>query len=118
MDLSRPAARSLRSPAIGADGTIYFTSTDGILYALKPDGTEFWRLHTGGMTESSPVLDEAGNLYLAVNKVHHFRLAGRQTTLGKGRPMLVDIGDPPAAAAGTVYFSMPYNRLMALTRRD
>jgi len=28
----------LSSPAIGSDGTVFFTSLDGNLYALKPDG--------------------------------------------------------------------------------
>ena len=32
------------SPAIGTDGTIYFGSYDGKLYALKPDGTKKWEI--------------------------------------------------------------------------
>lgn len=36
------------SPAIGPDGTIYFGSSDGHLYALTPDGTEKWEFYTGG----------------------------------------------------------------------
>ena len=51
--------------SIARDGTIYFASTDGNLYALHPDGTQRWRLHTGSFTATQPVLDAAGNLYLA-----------------------------------------------------
>jgi outer membrane protein assembly factor BamB len=35
------------SPAIGIDGTIYFGSHDGYLYAVNPDGTEKWRFDAG-----------------------------------------------------------------------
>ena len=35
-----------------------------IFTRCRPDGSELWRLHTGGWGESSPVLDESGNLYL------------------------------------------------------
>ena len=34
------------SPAIGADGTIYFGSHDGYLYAVNLDGTEKWSFNT------------------------------------------------------------------------
>ncbi len=59
----------ISSPAIGADGTVYFTSTDGNFYALNTDGTEKWRYHVDGvgMTESSPVLDAGGNIYVSAN---------------------------------------------------
>ncbi len=35
------------SPAIGTDGTIYFGSHDGFLYAINPNGTEKWRFNAG-----------------------------------------------------------------------
>ncbi len=53
------------SPAIGADGSVYFSSTDGNLYRLKPDGTEIWRCRIGGGSDGSPVLAENGNVFIA-----------------------------------------------------
>src|SRR5208282_2755465 len=48
------------SPAIGADGTIYFGSEDytsgGSLYALGPDGGLKWRFLTSSDVTSSPAI--------------------------------------------------------------
>jgi len=38
------------------------------LYALNPDGSLRWRLRTGGITESSPVIAREGTIYLGVNQ--------------------------------------------------
>ena len=101
------------SPAIAADGTIYFTSTDGNLYALKPDGSERWRLRTGGFTEASPVLDVPGQIYLAVNGIRSsFSSDGKKIWEFGGSPMLV--GPAPAVAAnGLVYFASSWGNLTA-----
>ena len=80
---------SLRPPS-PPDGTIYFTSTDGNLYALRPDGTERWRLHTGGATESSPVLDEDGNIYLSVNELDLSVGSDGKKRWDCGMPVLVE----------------------------
>jgi outer membrane protein assembly factor BamB len=47
---------------------LYFTSVDGVFYALKADGVLKWKLRTGGVTESSPVLGADGTIYVGVNK--------------------------------------------------
>jgi outer membrane protein assembly factor BamB len=46
---------------------VYFTSVDGYFYALNPGGGLRWRLHTGGITDSSPAIAADGTLYVAVN---------------------------------------------------
>jgi len=53
------------SPAIGSDGTVYFTAVDGYCHALISDGTLRWRMRTGGITESSPVIGPEGTIYVA-----------------------------------------------------
>ena len=50
------------SPAVGADGSLYFGSLDGNLYALDPDGAELWRADFGQIS-GIPALDEAGTVY-------------------------------------------------------
>jgi outer membrane protein assembly factor BamB len=100
------------SPAVGADGTVYFTSTDGNLYALKPDGTEFWRLPAECMTESSPVLDEAGNLYLTAMVSATSITKDGKKRWERGAAIFVDVS-PAVAADGTIYFSMPYRQMTA-----
>ena len=42
------AHRVCSSPAIDADGTIYFGSWDNKLYALNPDSSYKWDYETGG----------------------------------------------------------------------
>jgi len=51
------------SPAIAQDGTIYFGSCDGHLYALDPIGMLKWRRYTGG-SHFSPTIAEDGTIYV------------------------------------------------------
>jgi uncharacterized repeat protein (TIGR01451 family) len=52
------------SPAVAADGTIYLTSNDGMLYALDPQGSILWQvtLPAGGV--GSPALSQEGQIYV------------------------------------------------------
>ena len=52
------------SPAIGADGTIYFGSDDNFLYAINPDSTFKWRFGTGGAIKASPAIGNDGTIYV------------------------------------------------------
>jgi len=54
------------SPAIGPDGTIYFGSYDGFLYAVTDNGSEGtlkWKFPTGGEVDGSPTVDGDGVIY-------------------------------------------------------
>ncbi|GEM_PF-2753740 len=51
------------SPAIDEEGTIYFGSRDGNLYAVDRDGEEIWRFEAGDMITSSPAIGEEGTIY-------------------------------------------------------
>lgn len=54
------------SPAIGPDGTIYFGSYDGNLYAVIDAGNEGilqWKFPTGGAVDGSPTVDGDGTIY-------------------------------------------------------
>ena len=72
------ASTNVWRPAIGRDGTIYVTTVfflpdgvDGQLYALWPDGSIKWQTqltNSAGQnvwTSATPVLDRAGNIYVA-----------------------------------------------------
>jgi outer membrane protein assembly factor BamB len=53
------------SPAVGADGTIYFGAETGSFYALNPGGTLKWSVPLqGGNNWSSPALLDDGTLYV------------------------------------------------------
>src|SRR5208282_3668875 len=78
------------SPAIGADGTIYFGSDDD-LYAVNPDGTQKWDLAVSAVGWSSPVIGADGTIYIGSDKLHAINPNGTQKW--------------EFATAGTVYSS-------------
>jgi hypothetical protein len=51
------------TPALGEDGTIYFTSRQS-LYALAPDGKMKWRYFPGAELGSSPMVGPGGSIYI------------------------------------------------------
>ncbi len=53
------------SPAIGNDGTIYITSSDGHLYAIRPSGNIRWRTDLDyDLLLSSPAIASDGTIYV------------------------------------------------------
>lgn len=55
------------SGATALNRCVYFSSVDGWFYALNLDGSLRWRLHSGGSTQSSPVVGPDGTIYVGVN---------------------------------------------------
>ncbi len=51
------------SPALGRDGTIYFGTFDGKLWAVSPGGSCRWTFVTGMEIKSSPAIDAQGTIY-------------------------------------------------------
>ena len=51
------------SPAVGADGTIYVGSDDGLFWAINPDGSKKWDFDTSEMIFSSPAIGVDGTIY-------------------------------------------------------
>jgi outer membrane protein assembly factor BamB len=54
------------SPSIGSDGTIYFGSDDGNVYAVDPYGNQKWKFTTLGssIVRSSPAIGADGTIYV------------------------------------------------------
>jgi len=92
------------SPAIGADGTIYFGSRDRKCYAVRPDGKKKWEFRTGGWVDSSPAVATDGmvcfgswdKVFYAVNPDGKARW--QFSTAG---PI---VSSPAIGANGTIYF--------------
>jgi len=55
------------TPAIGADGIVYFGFSDNKIYALNPDGTLHWIYTTGGTITGAPAIGSDGTLYVQSN---------------------------------------------------
>jgi outer membrane protein assembly factor BamB len=51
------------APAIGGDRTVFFGTSDGVFYAVNPDGTERYHFTTGGRISSSPAIGPDGTVY-------------------------------------------------------
>ena len=59
------------SPAIGSDGTIYFSSDYNLSYAIYPNGTKKWEFsigHFGGWY--SPAIGSDGTIYVGGDKLY------------------------------------------------
>ena len=101
----------LSSPAIDANGTVYFTSVDGRLYAVNPDGSQKWRLWTGGVRGSSPVIDSEGNIFLGVNDFV-FVVNPDGTKRWDWRNPVIN-GAGAVTADGTIYFGAENGTLLS-----
>ncbi len=84
---------SYSSPAIGADGTIYFGAETGFLYALNPDGTLKWKENFyNGINWSSPAILPDGTLYIG-------GMRSDETTVWLGRVAAIRTDSPGLAAS-------------------
>ena len=61
---STPGAILNSSPAIDANGVIYFGSWDNHVYAVNPDGSLKYKFLTGGDVWSSPAIGSDGTIYV------------------------------------------------------
>jgi outer membrane protein assembly factor BamB len=80
---------------------------------LKPDGTEKWRLHTGGATESSPALDGQGMIYLGANLFNIGVNEDGKKIWERGAADMID-ASPVVTANRVVYCSSPWREFYAI----
>lgn len=50
-------------PAVDGEGTVYFGSRDGNLYAVRDDGTVVWKIKVGDEVRSAPAIGADGTVY-------------------------------------------------------
>ncbi len=82
------AQDSYSSPAIGADGTLYFGAETTFIYALNPDGTLKWKEpFYNGINWSSPAILPDGTLYIGGNR-------SDETTVSLGRFVAIRTDSP------------------------
>ena len=64
-------------PAVGADGTVYFTSYDNKIYALDSwTGDKKWEFATGGQVWTSPAIAPDGSVYFGSNDHKVYAIQG------------------------------------------
>ena len=127
----------LASPAIGADGTIYAATNQGILYAVSPAGSIRWEFDIAsagfrGFLRSSPAVDADGAIYFGINYGDPVSALFAINADGSLRwifepsdlppdvpPDHFDIYSSPAIGSdGTIYFGQEFGRVYALNPAD
>ncbi|HXC97786.1 MAG TPA: PQQ-binding-like beta-propeller repeat protein [Verrucomicrobiae bacterium] len=102
------------SPAIGADGNIYFGCRDRRLYAVSPAGRLLWSYLTGAWIDSSPAIGTNGVIYAGSwdGKFYALNPDGtRKWEFPTGGP--VD-SSPAIGTNGVIYFGSHDNNFYAL----
>jgi outer membrane protein assembly factor BamB len=107
-------SQSDSSPAISPDGTIYFGTFNGRLWAVNPDGSAKWVFRAGREIKSSPAVGGDGTIYFGCRD-RKFYAVGQD---GKKKwdfktGAWVD-SSPALAQGGTIYFGSWDKNLYAL----
>jgi outer membrane protein assembly factor BamB len=95
------------SPAVAADGTVYFGSDDRCMYAVDPNGTLKWRYQTGGTAAescSSPAVAADGTVYFGTFDGYLYALDPAGALKWRYQTGYGVLSSPAVAADGTVYF--------------
>ena len=71
------ATRIMASPTVGPDGTIYFATAAGVLYAVGSSGTVRWMAQTGATLKSAPALGSDGTIYHATSDGKMYALSAQ-----------------------------------------
>ncbi|HHT9111088.1 MAG TPA: outer membrane protein assembly factor BamB family protein, partial [Candidatus Brocadiaceae bacterium] len=106
--------RITSSPSIGSDGTLYFGSIDGRLYAVNQDGNTKWAFQVGSEITASPAIGDDGTIYVGSRDKKMYAI----TPDGKPKWTYAIGGIILSSAAVTsdaLYFGSDDNNLYALT---
>jgi outer membrane protein assembly factor BamB len=109
------------SPAVGADGTVYFGSADTHVYAVTSVWISYcgrgrcayslsmgtkWTVKTGGEVYSSPAIDGSGNVFIGSQDGKLYALAGATGVIEATFQTNSGIHSSPAISSdGVVYFA-------------
>lgn len=93
-------------PAVAADGTIYITSQEGLLYALDPDGGPLWQTQLAAPSVETPALGPEGEVYVSDKEAGLSAVAPTGELLWRFRSEAGTIATsgPMVAPDGTVYY--------------
>ncbi len=95
-------APTYSAEAIGIDGTVYFGSSNGSLYAVNPDGSQKWTYATGGQA-SCPVIGNDGTIYFGSGDGNLYALNPDGSLRWSSTTVSGIYSNPAMAADGTIY---------------
>lgn len=76
------------SPAVRADGSIVFGSSDNAVFAVRPDGSLLWQSALGDWTDSSPLVTSDGSIYIGCSDKSVYALASASSAMLTDWPQL------------------------------
>jgi outer membrane protein assembly factor BamB len=105
-------ARTVTTPVIGGDGTLYTTTSEGKLFALNPDKTQRWAYDAGGAISGPPVVAGDGTVYAIAGTALH--AVNPDGTLRWSSELGGVAHGPALAADGTTYLVTGDGQLIAV----
>jgi outer membrane protein assembly factor BamB len=102
------------SPTIGADGTIYVGSSDGVIYAINPSGSKKWSINIGSWIVTAPAVGVDGTIYVGVNNHKLYALNPDATEKWSFTAGSEIRSSPAIGYDGTVYVGSDDNTLYAI----
>ncbi len=101
------------SPAITKDGSVFFGSDDGYLYAINYESAKLWRYQTNGPVETTPAISNDGIIYFGSCDKNFYALTSKSSVQWK---YSTDgpIKSSPVIDEGTIYFGSDDSNLYAL----
>ncbi len=99
---------------IRPNGTVYFGSEDGKLYAVDSGGTEIWSFQTEASISSAPVVDRDGDIYIGSEDGSLYALdpnGAKRWEFSTGGPIE---STPAIGEDGTIYVGSTDKRVYAI----
>jgi len=113
-DTGRTYQNAGTQPAVGYDGTVYFSCSDGALYAINPNGTRRWAFTQAGGQGYSPAIGIDGTIYFASWNSNLCAVTPEGTLKWKFTTKNWNATTPAIAPDGTIYFASWDGNLYAL----
>jgi outer membrane protein assembly factor BamB len=107
-------ASTIETPAIAADGTVYFSAHDERVHAIDPLGRPSWVSSDAGLI-GTPAIGATGTLFIGSTNYALYALDPDTGAVRWRHPIPEQISDSPTVGRdGTVYFSADRGRVYAL----
>lgn len=103
------------SPAIAADGTVFFGSDNGRLYAFDPAGNGRWEFETGDAVVASPAVGADGTVYAGSLDGRLYALTAEGVEKWRFSASGKIISSPALGQSNSVYFGTMAKTLIAVT---
>jgi outer membrane protein assembly factor BamB len=102
------------SPALGADGTVYFGADNGKLYAFDPQGNGKWEFPTGDALVASPAIAADGTVIIGSVDGQCYAIGADGVEQWRFRANGKIVSSPAIGLDGAIHFGSMRNTLYAL----